>query len=208
MSDASSQANNDTRRAAHGLYALLSRLWLREPDQALLELLQHGDVAEACQAVAPELVAAAGQATCDDLAVDFCRIWLGPTDHLPPFQSVWEGGQFGGQAATSMQPYLAMSGYTPPLEFNTSMLDHLGVQLDWMRHWLEQFQGAQPEGAPEDFPATVQRAFFRKHLSWPHALLAQSESRADTSFYRAVVRLTRDFLARESRRLGLAEMEG
>ena len=135
----------------------------------------------------PEDVAAS---TLEELAVDFCQLFLGPANHLPPFQSVWQRGQFQGESAASMQHYVSAAAY----ETGGLMFDHLGVQLDVMGRLLESgLDSVQHSDDVFDLAAT----YFAEHLTWVPPLFESAINRAATEFYRSMIHMTRDFLKSE-----------
>ena len=180
-----------------GLYRLLGRLWLREVDAPLLNQLSDGVLGEAFVAaggVSPGLVT--GE-TVETLAVDYCQLFLGPSGHFPPYQSVWEAGQFEGEAANSVREYAEVVRYDPAGVLPGGMVDHLGVQLDLMGHLLaggvEGDDGVAAE-AEDNVIEEVSNAFYSSHLAWPETLLSATKERAKTEFYRSMLTLTGAFL--------------
>ena len=185
--------------ARSGLYRLLARLWLREVDGPLLHRLCAGARGEAflgAGGVVPEPV---GRETVETLAVDYCQLFLGPSRHFPPYQSVWQGGQFEGEACSSVRQFGEVVHYDGSSVAPGVMVDHLGVQLDLMGHALQE---AAVEEVATDHVATdhveqFAEAFFAAHLKWPEPLLAAAAERAQSDFYRSVVTITADFLRTE-----------
>ena len=185
---------SDEKLGRSGLYRLLARLWLREVDTPLLERLSDGLLAEAFLAAGGVLPAVVTGETVESLAVDYCQLFLGPSRHCPPYQSVWESGQFEGEAGTSVREFAEVVRYDPEVALPGGMVDHLGVQLDLMGHLLAGEVEAE-EGVVEEVAA----AFYSAHLTWPKPLLATAQERAQTSFYRSMLALTGAFLETESR---------
>lgn len=180
------------------VYHLLSRLWDREVDADLLRALQSGELGTA-------YVEAGGiipkgedeQSLLEDLAIDYCQLFLGPTGHLPPYQSVWEEDQFNGRIVLSLKQYLGTIGY-PMQETDRQTLDALSVELSAMGYLLEQM--SDWEGPYERDQADLldlAGRFFHAHLAWSEPLLQRAQVRARTDFYRGMVRLTANFLAAE-----------
>ena len=177
-----------------GVYRLLGRLWLQEVDTLLLNQLGRGDLGAAFEnagGVVPTLVT--GE-TVEDLAVDFCQLFLGPSQHCPPYQSVWETGQFEGEAGNSMLGFAEVVRYDPSAVLPGGMLDHLGLQLDLMGHLLGGSIAGETQIVEE-----VANAFYSAHLSWPEPLLVAAQERARTAFYRSLLKLTGEFLETEAR---------
>ena len=163
------------------IYGLLSAMWLEPPSADDLE--EFGRVPDESPAWAALREASLGANT-DDLAVQFTQLFVGPKNHLPPFQSVWLEQQLEGESAASTRRYGDVLGIE-------KASDHLGSQLEMMAIILS---------AETDDPATQSElaiCFFRDHLSWPEILLDAVAQRGD-AFYQSVSRLTGDFLESES----------
>lgn len=184
-------ASEDTLElaSAGGMYRLLARLWLFEADRALLETLRLPPYQE-------HFGPAVAEATVEDLAVDYCQLFLGPQGHLPPMQSVWQEDRFQGALTSSLQGFVEIVGFQASELRSGTMLDHLGVELSMM--------GQIVTAAAEEMDATrrgeiesLGAAFFARHLTWPQPLLDAAARQAQTAFYRTVVSLTDTFLAAE-----------
>lgn len=179
------------------MYRLLARLWIGEVDEGLLTTMRHPDFAARLAEVSGDDLDVASVSLAE-LEEDYCQLFIGPANHLPPYQSVWRSGRFEGDATESMRRIVEAARYSRL--HDGPMADHLGVQLDLMSHLLE--TRASDNGfSPEQLQALAEMtAFaFHSHVAWVLAapLLALAEAKAATSFYRAVLRLTRDFIASE-----------
>ena len=173
-----------------GTYRLFARLWLREVDEPLLADLLRPPLCDVFSAAGGALPDNVDSSTLEELAVDYCQLFVGPANHLPPYQSVWQRGQFQSESADSMQRYEVAIGY----ETGGLMFDHLGVQLDVMGHLLD----CGPEsGQHSDEVFRLAATYFAEHLTWAAPLLKAASSRASTDFYRSTIRMTHDFLNSE-----------
>ena len=172
------------------MYRLLGRFWLREVDRELLRALRSPPLREAFTDAGGVLPAGDDDGTIEQLAIDYCRLFIGPTGHLPPYQSVWQGGQLQGTTAASMARFIDVVRYDTGRLPRGMMLDHLGVQLDVMGHILSQLTTGQIEKDLSALAAT----FFRTHLTWTADFLNIAPQRATTDFYRSTLALTRVFL--------------
>lgn len=181
------------RESREGLYRLLARLWFQEVDLPLLEQLHALDSDLIKDSI--ELPEASPESV-ERLSIDFCQLFIGPKGHLPPLQSVWESGQFSSQTLVAMQRYHDLVGYVPLASLPESVLDHLGLQFDFMAHLLLLRSNAtelDQQRALEE----IEAAYFAAHLSWPTNLLTAASAKATTPFYRSVVSLTQQFLETE-----------
>ena len=182
------------RTATAGMYRLLATLWCSEVSGALLAELQLGTCAATF--VDHQFFSADEAIDVTTLAADYCQLFVGPRDHLPPYQSVWEEGQLAGRAAGSMRRYLEL--LEGPLLPRNVEADHLGRQLALMG---EITAGMATVGSEDERHTTYDalgREFFAAHLLWPASLLTLAEQQAQTQFYRAVSRCTADFLETEA----------
>ncbi len=181
-----------------GMYRLLSRLWIRELDLELLRALCSPPLRDLFTAAGGKTPDGDDEAVKEQLAMDYCRLFVGPANHLPPFQAVWQTGQFQGKTTVSMSSFVDVVGYNTQLLPAGMMLDHLGVQLDVMGHILGQALIRQSKEDGLDEVLEVSDAFFARHLQWPTRLLQTAIPRATTDFYRSLIQVTRDFLQSES----------
>ncbi|MEC7501692.1 MAG: molecular chaperone TorD family protein [Planctomycetota bacterium] len=178
------------QRAAVGMYQLLATLWCSEVNEVLLSELQSG-THEAT--FAEHQFFSAGEAIdVSILAADYCQLFVGPRNHLPPYQSVWEEGQLAGRAAASMRGYCEL--LERPLLRREIEADHLGHQLAMMGNITAGMMTACRTDDSVVAYEEMGREFFTTHLRWPASLLARVEGQAQTQFYRALSRCTSGFL--------------
>ena len=179
-----SEATETAQRAA--VYEFLGRLWSSEVDAALQRSLTEPSRArDAFLNVGGDLSEVDSSSVgIEELAEDYCRLFLGPTNHLPPYQSVWTDGQFAGEPSVQMKQWCEIAG----IESSAIEPDQLGVQLTVMSRIV---------GSAN---ATVEADFFEQHLRWPKELFAAAAERARTEFYRSVVKITSEFLQLEAER--------
>ena len=171
--------------AVSGMYELLSRLWLHEVDDEFVSELGGSDLRAAFEAVGGFVPA---RADVEELKTEYCRLFVGPRDHLPPLQSVWMRGSLQSEITTSIEMFASAVRY----ESQETMHDHLGVLLAIMSHATE----LNSDSACED-ALDFAREFFRRHLTWTGELLAAVEQRAEHSFYESLAIMTREFLRDE-----------
>ncbi len=109
---------------------LVARLWQTEVDSELLALLAQPALRDEWIACGGFVPAAIKSSVVDDLAAEYCRLFLGPRDHLPPYQSVWTQQRFHGDATVSTAQFRELlSDHAPSLPAGTPP-DHLGYQLE------------------------------------------------------------------------------
>ena len=182
--------------ARAGVYRLLARIWSAELDHPALRSLAAPPLKSLFEQAGGTLPSNSDAHAIEELAVDYCRLFIGPSDHLPPYQSVWQEGQFQGSANASMREFIDLVGFQVGPLANSSMLDHFGLQLEMMGHILA---GTGDTNGIEDAQtrSEIARRFFALHLTWPNRLLAAASQRATTPFYRSVIEMTGGFLESE-----------
>jgi len=183
--------------ARSGVYRLLSRLWICELDLEWVQKLRAPPLCDSFSAAGGNLPTCDDEPTVEELAIDYCRLFIGPSGHLPPYQSVWQTGQFEGTAVASMQTFIDLVGYNREALPTGLSLDHLGVQLDLMSHILGHVANWQSGANQLEQVLELAGSFFASHLRWPAELFQAATDRAKTDFYRSTITLTRQFLESE-----------
>ncbi|MFT5526406.1 MAG: TorA maturation chaperone TorD [Pirellulaceae bacterium] len=130
--------------------------------------------------------------TLEQLAIEYCVLFVGPKNHLPPFQSVWQTGQFQSQAISSMHDFMDVVNFTTTEDSATSMPDHLAVQLSVMAHLCTLMKTDQRPELIE-----IAQQFFARHLTWQVDLVDEVIQRDNSEFYGSVAEMTREFLSQE-----------
>ena len=91
-----------------------------------------------------------------------------------------------------MQKFIEIAGFED--ELAGTMPDHLGIQLALMGHLLGHVANTSIEGEQLDSVLQLLDSYFGSHLTWPDKLFEIAAGRAETDFYRSLVRLTASFL--------------
>ncbi len=176
--------------AMANVYLLLSRLWIAEADELLLQEMGREPIRSCWEAIAGQKLSLQ-ECDLESLACEFCRIFVGPKEHLPPVQSVWTEDRFRGNSAASMEKYLALlTDFTPP---NGVEPDHLGLQLAVMGTMLTAASRLVGETRRQSAFELVD-AFYVEHLAWAGPLLATAAGRTQSDFYACMLRVTRELL--------------
>lgn len=166
----------EDKLARAGLYGFYSGVLLREFDLPTLQTLlteKWRRLLATLEIEPPQ----ANQASREELAIDYCRIFVGPRDFCPPYQSVWESGRFQSQVINSMNEFLEVvqTESDPPIK------DHAGYQFEVMGVIL------QHEATYPDQAAGLSQAFFRDHVSWTDPMFTRAAGLAETTFYRSLL---------------------
>jgi TorA maturation chaperone TorD len=174
------------------VYTLLGKLWLQEVDAPFLSALQRPPLSSAFQAVGGAIPTAD---SLDDLSTEYCRLFIGPKNHLPPLQSVWQRGELQSDITTSVQKFAEALHYEPPSAWPETMMDHLGIELLLMGQATSLLSpGATTEASDSyQFAST----FFAQHLLWTDRFLTATSKRATLPFYKSLAQVTVSFLKSE-----------
>ena len=176
---------------AAGVYALFARLWMREVDEAFRREMFREPLAPALERVGLFLPMESNE----ELAIEYCRLFIGPKNALLPMQSVWQKTQLESQLATSVEKFAELIGYVLP---TSSFWDHLGVQLDLMSHLVRAKASENQAENGFEVAGEVADVFFRRHLSWAAPLLLATSQRAQVPLYRSLAQATQQFLRLEA----------
>ena len=178
------------------VYRLLARLWTEEPGGLLSELNQQPlrSVWQQLGGFVPDYNSEEVSAALDEV---YCRLFVGPSQYLPPVQSVWVSGELDTKATASLREFDSIIGFDPPWTFAV-IPDHLGNELWAMSQILVKSDGLPPD----ELAVAVDLAsrFFAAHLCWADELLAQVVAREGIQFYGTVAAITGQFLQDEAAR--------
>lgn len=140
----------------------------------------------------------------EDLAVEYCRLFIGPGKHFPPYESVHRGefvagtgekGLLMGEAAMEVSKFVKECG----LEFDASyrgLPDHLGVELELMGQLTAWEASSWLEEDLEDAHTALdlQDRFMSEHLMrWVPGFCQKLADASEVPFYRDVALLTKEF---------------
>ena len=172
--------------ARAGLYELYARILLREIDLNTLTLFQTADWMNCFSALEIE-IPPVNEESVEALAVDYCKVFIGPKDFCPPYQSVWETGHLQSDVIDSMNEYLQV--VSPVTSENIK--DHAGLQFEMMAQILRE------EAVSDESLSQLPLAFFRDHIVWSERMFGLAASLADTNFYSGLLEAGQAFLTSE-----------
>jgi TorA maturation chaperone TorD len=180
------------------LYDLLARLFAREVDLELYQQLRSLPVGVPGRSpelawIEPELLALPPELAVEELAVEFCRLFVGPPAVCPPFASVHRGeALLGGRARTRLEGFLDRAGLDLAPSPALASPDHLAVYLAALARLHE-----LPEDAGRG--AALRQELLRGHLlPWAPAYLQGLARMARRALYATTAWLT----------AGLLDLEG
>ncbi|WP_017559102.1 TorD/DmsD family molecular chaperone [Nocardiopsis baichengensis] len=128
-------------QAAVSVLHLASRLFAREVDDRAHRRL----LSVASPPLLPSEDAVPQEALLDELAAEFCRLFIGPDPACPPYASVHLGRvKSGGRSAQAMEDFLNHRGLSADISPGDAIVDadHISIQLALLGHLLqEQHEG-------------------------------------------------------------------
>jgi TorA maturation chaperone TorD len=166
--------------AKGALCALLARLFASEPDLALYRQLR-GAVGPGLTWIEPALLALPEAHAVEALAVEYCRLFIGPQPWCSPYASAQRSETLlGGRPRTRLEAFIARHGVpAPDMGWRIASPDHIAIELAVLAHLYA-----------SDVPAAVVQEFLTQHLwPWAPAWLAQVESATQYQLYRTAARL-------------------
>ena len=187
--------------ATTSVYGLLARLWLNEVDDKLLASLTTGELAARWETICHRR-SAIHDSSLDELAVEYCLLFVAPSPQISPYQSVWEEQQLSGKSTTSMDRFVEL--IQPAMRtWGDTLSDHLGVQLAVMGMFsaLENESLAATNNDETHQPIeNLPRQFFATHLAWSERFMTQARQLELPGFYGELVEVTKAFLDSERSR--------
>ncbi len=195
------QMETSELKQAAMLYRFLSHRLLHEPTTDELRDLAEGEIGESFIAMDCDLLEEISHFTPEDqaemLAVDYCKLFIGPGTHLSPHESVVLGeGQFMGELTTSVMDMYREAGFV--LDPNEqSIPDHLGVELAFIATLLESevdcLDRDDEFGAQKFHDLRIN--FLTNHIAKVLPKLTDYVlGNADYPFYKNLLRFTRDWI--------------
>ena len=190
-------ASKDLDRAERAaVYQLLARLWAEEPGR-LLEQLRSEPLRSAWAQLGGIVPDEDSDGTHSSLDEDYCRLFIGPKEHLPPIQSVWMSGELDTGVTSSLREFNTVIGFEEPWNFDI-IPDHLGNELWAMGQILRKsIKLPLDENLADDLACQ----FFNGHLNWSADFLDAVIDRENDRFYGTVASVTQQFLRDEATHL-------
>ena len=183
------KSESDDRSCA-AVYQLLGRLWSEEASASLIADLQRDPLRRWYLKVGGMVPDGPADEARQQLACDYCRLLLGPSRHLPPYQSVWTHERFSAEPASSMLQFFSLVGEAQDPE---DMPDQLGLQLQLMGTFVEETGSSNDAEELHE----LARTYFRLHLCWPTPFLNAVHNEDPDGFYGRLARVTQQFLSLE-----------
>ncbi len=202
MSATSPQA--DELKAAAGLYAFLAQRFLREPTVEDLRELRAGEQGRLLRSMGHDLLSCLhGQSLEEcarELAVEYCRLFVGPGPHVSPHEAVMRGERrHWGEYTVAVNAAYRAAGFDMAADVR-EMPDHVGIELAFAAMVCEREAAAARSGAIEaaERLREARTLFLADHLgAWLPTLADEVADHAGLSFYSQLARLAVDWVANE-----------
>ena len=194
----------------NGLYSLLATVFRDELTEDLFRYFLKVDFLQALAAVGLKADAVSSlkpdKTSLDELSLEFSRLFVGPGNHVSPYESVHLGGDGGalwGPETSAVKRFIEKSGFVFEGK-HSSLPDHISVELEFMAHLTDLEATAWRRGDAEKALncRRFQKEFLHRHLGrWAGSFSAKVADLADLPFYAEFAVLMRDFLDTEGREL-------
>jgi len=190
--------------AAAAMYRFLARAFLEEPTTAVLTQLQSGEQGQLLKAMGYDFLDGLdGYAPAEQeemLAVEYCRLFIGPGQHISPHEGRILGeDQHWGERTASVYAAYREAGFD--LERNVhEMPDHVGVQFSFVAQLIESEMDCRRQGRQNDAVRfrKQKHGFLKDHLArWIPSLAQEVAERSELGFYKNLAFLTRDWMDSE-----------
>ncbi len=189
------------------VYGLLRRVFTHEVDESLLAWCREEGRLGLWSELAPNLTASLEssdpETTLEELALDFCRLFIISGTAGSPHESVQRAGKKGnatpllwGDPASMVKDLCREAGFEIAEQAHL-LPDHLGVELELMERLSSAEAVANSEGSPDEVGRLqeLQRRMLDGHLSrWVPEYGRRLGSSANTVFYREILGLVADFV--------------
>ncbi|HEX8947398.1 MAG TPA: molecular chaperone TorD family protein [Dissulfurispiraceae bacterium] len=166
------------------LYKLFAGLFISNPTDETVMLVKN-------------MFQIASFETIDKITGDFSRIFLGPREYLPPYESFYRDhipGSFigsGGKTADNVWSFYTSAGLLMDRQVNL-LPDHISTELLFMSYLVE-----------NDF-IEPQKRFLDEHLArWVPGYCDAIRQHAATSFYKEVANMLKEFILSECNQFGI-----
>ncbi len=207
----------ETATARAKVYGLLASVFRAEPNKALLKQLMDPGLAELFAGLGVSFGGDFLDTPDDqldrleeDLAMEFCALFIGPGDFFSPHESVHVVDLRGeskavmwGEETVQVKKFIETAGLEYEDAF-TGNPDHISAELEFMerlaRREAEVWKEEERELALDCL--NIQKKFFEEHLDkWVPRLCGQIAEKTEHPFFKGMAELTITFLDYESENL-------
>jgi len=190
------------------IYWLLASVYSQELDESFIENLDNSPLHLLITKGGrwdKGFWAQSAQKICKELAVEYTRLFLGPKNHIPPFESLYnykegEIRQIWGAAPVEVKKIIESSGLSFKKDYG-SIPDHIGIELEFMQKLVKneaQLWEREKNDSQLSKIIELEKKFIDEHLYiWIPDFCQRVIEAAKLDFYRNFAGLTRDFIMNE-----------
>lgn len=192
--------------ARANIYALLSRIYRKEITPELLQKLRDKKLNSTLSGMGldfSDLFEKNEKKLIDDLAAEYCRLFIGPGPHIPPFESVHhgtftnEGGLSGllwGNEALKVKKFYDKLNLKVPRDSEVNIPDHIAIELEVMQYLCNKEVESGSNGKLKEC-REMEKEFLNEHLTqWIPSFCDAVIKSSNIKFYRDIAALTKKFI--------------
>lgn len=200
-------------RMRSNLYGLLATVFRQEVTPDLLQTIRGPQISEVLSDLGIDLFGGLStnpeEERLEALAVEYARLFLGPSRHISPHESVHhqrEDGQWGqlwADSTVEVKRFIETAGFRYDSEF-TGMPDHISVELEFMEQVTQREEQAWSEDDKEAplYCQKIEKKFMEEHLlKWIPGFCDKVAQEAELPFYRDMAVMTKHFMVFEREEL-------
>ncbi len=208
MTDLEAQEKAEGARTRSNIYGFLSALFREEINAERLSQIKDPGIQEVLSemGIRYDIFSQKDQdQLLEDLAVEYCRLFLGPDKHISPHESIHhqrDDGDWGahwGGSTVDVKKFIETAGLEYKQEY-TGMPDHISVELEFMKEAAGREAQAIEEKDWEGvhYCQKMEKKFICEHLiKWIPDFCDKIISQAEMSFYGDLADITKKFIALE-----------
>jgi len=188
------------------LYGFLARVYRKELTPEMLARIKDPDFRDVLSSLEVQLgddfFSVPEEELIEHLSIEYTRLFLGPGRHISPHESIHyerddgDWGKHWGGSTVEVKKFVESLGLKYK-ESDTSIPDHISVELELMQKVIEKEKQAWSENEGKDalHYLKIEKMFMDDHLSkWIPQFCDKIFSEAEVPFYREMARITRDFI--------------
>lgn len=193
-------------RQRSNIYGLLASIYRQEVTADLLHQVKDpqflGVLSDLGIQLETDFFQKPEQELLDELAVEYTRLFLGPGQHISPYESVHhqrsggQSGQLWGESTAEVKKFIESTGLSYDPDYK-GLPDHISVELEFMQQLTLREEQAWRE-EDKDGAANclkIEKKFIEDHLvRWVPAFCDKVIKEAELPFYREMTALTKNFI--------------
>ena len=197
-------ARIDDLRKSASLYTFLSRRFLKEPTAEELEDFAKTEQSTALREMGYDFLRGLRRKRpveqAEALAVEYCRLFVGPGPHLSPHEAVLRGeNRHWGEHTVSVHDAYRAAGFEMA-EAVREMPGHIGIELAFVATLCEreaELLGRRASGKAAAVRKARERFLAEHPGAWVRDFAREVAKRGELSFYKSLARLAADWVEQE-----------